>query len=132
MKVVNVQKRFVADISKEFKELNKSPIGIIDCPLNEFLSKINKFKSTAVPISYTHDEYISSGGEKVICSDYKDKNGVQLLWKKFLIFNPKEKLVREDFIDIVDKTVIKYNPSTGKMKSLEASSPKGMVKYTFA
>ena len=132
MKIINVQKKFVPDISKELPELPKSPIGIIDCPLNEFLSKVNKFKSTAVPVSYTHDEYVSSEGEKIICSDYKDKNGFRLFWKKFLILNPKEKLVREDFIDIVDKTTIKYNPTTGKMKSLEASSPKGTVKYIFA
>ena len=132
MKIINVQKNFVPNVSKELPELPKSPIGIIDCPLNEFLSKIKKFKSTAVPVSYTHDEYISSEGKKVICSDYIDKNGFRLFWKKFLILNPKARLVQEDFIDIVDKTTIKYSPSTGKMKSLQASSPKGTIKYIFA
>ena len=132
MKIINIQKKFVSDMSKELIELPKSPIGKIDCPLNTLLSKINKFKKTAIPLKYTHDKYVSSKGEQIISSEYIDKNKFRLFWNKFFIISPKKKLVQEDFIDAVNKTTIKYSPVTGKMESLQASSPRGTIKYMFA
>ena len=129
MRIVKTQRNFVTQLPKGVKELDKSPIGIIDCPPDEFLGKISDFKESAVPIEGTQDEFILNSGEKVVRSDYKAKNGFQLFWGK--IFNTDKKLTKEIFIDIFDKTTIEYAPSTGEMKLLEASSPRGTVKYIF-
>ena len=109
--------------------MDKSPIGIVNCPPDEFLSRITDFKENAVPVEYTYNELVLNSGEKVIRSDYKAKNGFQLVWEK--IFDINKKLIKEIFIDILDKTTIEYTPSTGKMKFLEASTPRGIVKYIF-
>ena len=129
MQITGIQKNFVTQLPKGIGELDKSPIGKIDCPVDEFLSKISDFKASATPVQDTYGEFILNSGEKVIRSDYKAKNGFQLVWEK--IFSPDKKLTKESFIDILDKTTIEYVPSTGKMKLLEASSPKGIIKYIF-
>ena len=128
MRIIEVQRNFVSQIPKGTMELNKSPIGIIDCPIDEFLSKISDFKRNSDIVEYSYDEFILNSGEKVIRSDYEDKNGFQLFWEK--VFNKYEKLIKENFIDVFDKTTIEYN-SEGEMKLLEASTPKGTVKYIF-
>ena len=129
MRIIEVQRNFVTQLPKGTMELNKSPIGIIDCQPDEFLSRISDFKQNAVVVDYSYDEFVLNSGETVIRSDYKAQNGFQLFWEK--IFNSDKKLTKENFIDILDKTTIEYIPSTGEMKLLEASTPKGKVKYIF-
>ncbi len=128
MRIIEVQRNFTTQIPKGTTELKKSPIGIIDCPIDEFLSKISDFKRNADILEYSYDEFVLNSGEKVIRSDYEDKNGFQLFWEK--IFNKDEQLTKENFIDIFDKTTIEYAP-TGKIKILKASTPRGFVKYIF-
>ena len=110
-------------------ELKQSPIGMINCPPDEFLSRISDFKENATPVDYTYRELVLKSGEKVIGLDYKAKNGFQLLWER--IFNTDKQLIKESFVDILDKTTIEYTPATGKMKFLEATSPRGIIKYIF-
>ncbi len=129
MRIIEIQRNFVTQLPKGICELKKSPIGIIDCTPDEFLSKITDFKRNATAVDYSFDEFVLNSGEKVIRSDYKDKNGFQLFWER--IFNTENKLTKENFIDILDKTTIEYTPSTGEMKRLEASTPRGIVKYIF-
>ena len=129
MRIIETRSNFLTQLPKGLWELSKSPIGIIDCPPDEFLSRISDFKKNAVLVEGTYDEFILNSGEKVIRSDYKDKNGFQLFWEK--IFNTDKKLTKENFIDVFDKTTIEYAPSTGEIKLLEASTPKGTVKYIF-
>ncbi len=129
MRIIEIQRNFVTQLPKGICELNKSPIGIIDCTPDEFLSKITDFKRNATVVDYSFDEFVLNSGEKVIRSDYKDKNGFQLFWER--IFNKDNKLTKENFIDILDKTTIEYTPSTGEMKWLEASTPRGTIKYIF-
>ena len=129
MHITEIHRNFVTQLPKGTRELDKSPIGIVNCPPDEFLSRITDFKENAVPVEYTYNELVLNSGEKVIRSDYKAKNGFQLVWEK--IFDINKKLIKEIFIDILDKTTIEYTPSTGKMKFLEASTPRGIVKYIF-
>ena len=129
MRVIEIQSSYVTQLPKGTPELNQSPIGIINCPPDDFLSKISDFRNNAIPVEYSYDEFVLNSGEKVIRSDYKAKNGFQLVWEK--IFNKDKKLAKENFIDILDKTTIEYAPSTGEMKLLEASTPRGTVKYIF-
>ena len=129
MRIIEIQRNFVTQLPKGIFELNKSPIGIIDCTPDEFLSKITDFKRNATVVDYSFDEFVLNSGEKVIRSDYKDKNGFQLFWER--IFNTENKLTKENFIDILDKTTIEYTPLTGEMKRLEASTPRGTIKYIF-
>ena len=129
MRIIETQSHFVTQLPKGMVELNKSPIGIIDCPLDEFLSRISDFRRNAVALDYTYDEFVLSSGEKVVRSDYKAQNGFQLFWEK--IFNTDKKLTKENFIDVLDKTTIEYAPSTGEMKLLEAKTPRVTVKYIF-
>lgn len=128
MRIIEVQGNFVSQLPKGTMELNKSPIGIIDCPPDEFLSKISDFKRNADMLEYSYDEFILNSGEKVIRSDYEDKNGFQIFWEK--IFDKDNKLKKENFIDVFDKTTIEYTP-TGEIKLLEASTPRGRIKYIF-
>lgn len=130
MHITEIQRNFVTKLLKGTIELHKSPIGILNCPPDEFLSKISDFKETAVPIKDAYRELFLNSDEKVVGSDYKAKNGFQLFWEK--IFNTEEKLTKENFVNIFDKTTIEYSPSTGKMKLLEASTPRGRIKYIFA
>ncbi len=129
MQIVEIQSNIAKQLQKGYWELSQSPIGIIDCSCDEFLNKISDFKKNAVALEDTYDEFVLSSGETVIRSDYKAKNGFQLFWEK--VFNQDKKLIMENFIDVFDKTTIEYAPSTGKMKLLEASTPKGKVKYIF-
>lgn len=129
MRIIETQRNFVTQLPKGTMELNNSPIGIIDCPPDEFLSKISDFKRNATMVDYSYDEFILNSGEKVIRSDYETKNGFQIFWEKF--FNTDKKLTKENFIDIFDKTTIEYSPSTGEIKLLEATTPRGTVKYIF-
>ena len=129
MLVTKVQGNFITQLPKGTMELPQSPIGKINCPPDEFLSRISDFKENAIPVEGTYRELTLNTGEKVISSDYKAKNGFQLFWEK--IFNVNKKLTKENFVDIFDKTTIEYSPSTGKMKLLEAKTPRGTVKYIF-
>ena len=129
MRIIETQKNFVTKLPKGTMELKNSPIGIIDCPPDEFLSKISDFKRNAAVVDYSYDEFILNSGEKVIRSDYETKSGFQVFWEK--IFNADNKLTKENFIDIFDKTTIEYSPATGEMKLLEATTPRGTVKYIF-
>lgn len=129
MRIINIQKHFVHKLPKGFIELEKSPIGIIDCNSNLYnlWFKISNFKKNAVQVKDTYRELVLNSGEKVIRSDYKAQNGFQLVWEK--IFNKDNKLIAENFIDILDKATIEYAPSTGKMKLLKALTPRGIIKY---
>ena len=129
MHITKISGSFVTKLPIGTMELHKSPIGIINCSPDEFLAKISDFKENALPVNGTYRELNLNSGEKVISSDYKSKNGFQLFWEK--IFNADKKLTKESFIDIFDKTTIEYAPSTGEMKQLEASTPRGTVKYIF-
>ena len=129
MRIIETQSRFLTQLPKGMIELKRSPIGIIDCPPNEFLSRISDFKRNAIEVEETYDEFVLNSGDRVIRSDYKDKNGFQLFWGK--VFNIDNKLIKEIFVDILDKTTIEYTPSDGEMKLLEASTPRGEIKYIF-
>ena len=130
MHITEIQRNFVTQLPRGTMELNQSPIGIVNCPPDEFLGRLSDFKANAVPVEDTYRELTLNSGERVISSDYKAKNGFQLFWEK--VFNIDEKLTQENFIDIFDKTTIEYAPTTGKMKLLEAKTPRGTVKYIFA
>ena len=127
MKVTCVQKNIKTNLPEI--ELQKSPIGIINCEPNQILNRINEFKRNAVPVDGTSDEFILNNKNKVIRSDYIDKKGNQLTWQK--IFTPNKKLLGEIFTDILNKTNIKYNLANGNIKFLKASTPRGTVIYTF-
>ncbi len=129
MKIVEIQRNFATGLPKKIRELNKSPIGTIDCPPDEFLSRIADFKNNAALAENFRDEFILNSGEKVVRTDYITPNGFQIFWDK--VFNADKKLTKERFIDILNKTTIEYSPSSGEMKLLEASTPEGTVKYIF-